>query len=155
MRLVEGALTKVAKSNVGSSFYKWATSDKGQKLLCIGLPLAETAVATTTRVVATEKLKISRREKNVLQGQNIVPAVVGITAGAFLNKKVFELSENIGKNLDPNKVKNIDLVKGAVKVLGPIATTCMLMRLVLPVATAFVTSKIEDKKAKNKLDVKA
>ena len=154
MGLVVNALTKFANSNMGTAFYKWTNGEKEQKLLCIGLPLVETAIATTTRVVATEKLKLSRREKNVLQGQNIIPALVGITLGSYLNKKVFELSDNIGKFLDPKKVENINLVKGAIKVATPILSTALLLRLALPVATALFTSKAEDKKEKNKLNIK-
>ena len=154
MGLVVNALSKMANSTVGTSFYKWSPGKKEEKLLCIGLPLVETAIATTSRVISTEKQKLSRREKNVLQAGHIVPAVVGITTGAFLNKKVFDLSESIGKCLDPNKVKDLDKVKGAIRVATPIFTTALLLRLILPTLTAFVTGEIEENKAKKKLDIK-
>ena len=155
MGLVVDTLSKVANSDIGTSFYKWSTGKKEEKLLCIGLPLVETAIATTSRVISTEKQKLSRREKNVLQAGHIVPAVIGITAGAFLNKKVFDISENIGNYLDPNKVKDLDKIKGAIRVATPIFTTALLLRLVLPTLTAFITGEIEEKKAKKRLDIKA
>lgn len=155
MGLMVDALTKFAKSGVGTSLYKFASEEKGQKLLAVSLPLAETVVVTATRIATIERQDLSRREKNIIERQDLIPAVVGVTTGSFLNKKVFELGKDIGNKLDTNKVKDIDKIKSAIKVSLPIFTTCMLLRLFLPITAAFVSSKIEDKKAEKKLDVKA
>ena len=119
------------------------------------MPLIETGLATASRVYATEKQDLSRREKNILQAGHIVPAIFGIGIGTFLNKKVYDMADNITKYLDPNKVKDIPKINNALKVGLPIFTTALLMRLALPVITAFVTGEIEEHKAKKKLDIKA
>lgn len=149
-------LSKIAKSKPGVKLYKWASSEKGQKWLYESLPTLETAMATCCYIYATERQDLSRREKNVLQWQNILPAVVGIAAGTYLNKKVFNFGENIIKNLKPELVKDVHKVMGGIRVATPIATTALLMRFALPVTTAFISGEIEERRAqKKKLDVQA
>lgn len=152
MGLVVNLLTGFANSKTGTKLYKWASSEKGQKWLYESLPTLETIVATSCYVCATEKQKLSRREKNVLQWQNIIPAIIGIAAGSFLNKKVFNFGENIIKNLKPEAVKDAHKIMGGIRVATPIATTAVLMRFLLPVTTAFVSGEIEEKRSKKKLN---
>lgn len=155
MGMIVGALTKFAESGAGSSFYKWASGDKGQKLCATALPIVETALVTATRMITVEKQKgMTRREKNMVKRQDGIPALFGIAIGSFLNKKVFELSDSIGKKLDTSQVKNVEKIQGALKVITPIFTSCLLMRLFLPTVAAFTSSKIEDRKEK-KLNIKA
>lgn len=155
MGLVVNALTKFAKSDVGTKLYKWGTSSDGKKFLCTSLPLIETAIATGSRVIATEKQPLERREKNVLQAGHIVPALIGIGIGSQLNKKAYELGDKIAEHLDPSKVKDVHKIKTALHVLGPIIVTASLMRFLLPVATAFISGEVEERKARKKLDIKA
>lgn len=155
MGLVVDALTKFAKSDMGTRLYKWGASSQGKKFLCTSLPLIETAVATGSRVIATEKQDLDRREKNILQAGHIVPAVIGIGVGSKLNKKAYELGDKITEHLDPSKVKDIHNIKAALHVIGPIVVTASLMRFLLPVATAFISGEIEERRAKKKLDIKA
>ena len=154
MGLVVNALTKFAKSSVGSELYRWGTSEAGKMFLCTKMPLIETGLATASRVYATEKQDLSRREKNVLQAGHIVPAIFGISIGSVLNKKVYNLADKVVENLDPKKVSEIPKIKSALRVCLPIFSTALLLRLIFPVATAFVTGEIEEHKAK-KLDIKA
>ena len=155
MGIVVGALTRFAKSGIGSSLYKWGTTEKGKEFLCVGMPLLDTFLSTASRVYATEKQKLTRREKNILQAGHIVPAIFGIGIGSVLNRKVYDLADNVTKYLDPNKVKDINKINSALKVGFPLLTTAMLMRLILPIATAFVTGEVEERRAKKKLDIKA
>lgn len=155
MGLVVNALTKFAKSSVGSELYRWGTSEAGKMFLCTKMPLIETGLATASRVYATEKQDLSRREKNVLQAGHIVPAIFGISIGSVLNKKVYNLADKVVENLDPKKVSEIPKIKSALRVGLPLFSTAFLMRLALPVATAFVSGEIEEHKAKKKLDIKA
>jgi len=155
MGLVVNALNRFAKSNVGTKLYKWASSEKGQKWLCETLPTLETIAATSAYVYATERQKLSRREKNVLQWQNILPALVGIAVGSYLNRKVFNFGDSIIKNLKPEKVPDAHKIMGAIRVATPIFTTALLMRFLLPVVTAFLSGEIEERKGKKKLDIKA
>ena len=97
MGLVISAINKFATSAMGTKLYKWAASEKGQKWLCESLPTLETITATSCYIYATERQDLSRREKNVLQWQNVIPAVIGILVGSYLNKKVFKFGENIIK----------------------------------------------------------
>ena len=155
MGIIVGALTNLAKSETGQNFFKWATTEKGKSSLCTKMPLVETAIATASRVYATEKQKnLSRREKNVLNAGHVAPAIFGVLIGSKLNKKVYNIADNIVKYLDPNKVKDIPLIKNALRVCLPIGTTAILMRLILPVTTSFVTGEIEEYRAKKKLDIK-
>ena len=155
MGLVVNALTKFAKSSVGSELYRWGTSEAGKMFLCTKMPLIETGLATASRVYATEKQDLSRREKNVLQAGHIVPAIFGISIGSVLNKKVYNLADKVVENLDPKKVSEIPKIKSALRVCLPIFSTALLLRLIFPVATAFVSGEIEEHKAKKKLDIKA
>ena len=146
-----------AKTKVGTKFYKWAASEKGSAFLYKQLPNIESCVATLSYVYATEKQqKLDRREKNVLQYQNVIPAIVGISSGAYLNKKVYDFSEKIIKHVDPKKVPDIHKIAGAVRVLSPILLTSFIMRFISPVITAYISGEIEEYRAKkNKLDIKA
>ena len=155
MGIVVKALTSFANSKVGTSLYKWGTSESGKGFLCTKMPLIETGLATLSRVYATEKQDLSRREKNVLQAGHIVPAIFGIGIGSFLNKKVYNFADKISKHLDPNKVKEIPKIKSALQVMLPIFTTALLMRLILPTATAIVSDRVEDKKEKKKINLRA
>lgn len=156
MGIIVNALTGIAKSGAGQNFFRWAATEKGKSSLCTGMPLAETVIATASRVYATEKQKnLSRREKNVLDAGHTIPAVFGVLIGSKLNKKVYDMAGKISDSLDPKKVDNIPLVKNALRVALPLFSTAILMRLVLPVTTSFVTGEIEEYKAKKKLNVKA
>ena len=156
MGLTVKAIEKFATSKPGTKLYKWAASEKGQRWLYESLPTLETVFATGAYVYATERQDLSRREKNVLQWQNVIPAIVGIIAGSYLNKKVFSFGEKIIKNLKPELIEDSHKIMGAIRVMTPIATTAVLMRFLLPVATAYASGEIEEKRAqKKKLDIKA
>lgn len=155
MGIIVNALTGFAKSGIGQNLYKWGASEAGKMFLCTKMPLIETGLATASRVYATEKQDLSRREKNVLQAGHIVPAIFGIGIGSALNKKVYSLADKVTENLDPKKVNNIPKIRSALRVCLPLLTTAILMRLALPTATAFISGEIEEHKAKKKLDVKA
>ena len=156
MGLAVNIVNRFAKSKIGTKLYKWAASEKGQKWLSTTLPTLETVAATGMYVVATEhQKKLDRREKNVLQWQNVITGALGVVLGTYLNKKVFAFGDKIIEHLDPKKVPDIHKAQGAVRVLLPIATTALVMRWILPVATAFVSGEIEEHKSKKKLNVVA
>jgi hypothetical protein len=157
MGLTVKALEKFATSKIGTRLYKWASGEKGQKWLYESLPTLETVVATGCYVYATERQKLSRREKNVLQWQNVLPALIGMAVGSYLNRKVFKFGEEIIKNLKPELIPDAHKIMGGIRVTLPLVTTAILMRWALPVATAFVSGEIEEYKSrrKEKLDIKA
>lgn len=146
-----------AKTKTGTKFYKWAASEKGQHFLCNTLPTCETAVSTLIYIGSTEyQKKLDRREKNVLQWQNVLSGVLGMAVGTYLNRKVFAFGDKVIKHVDPKKVPDAHKIMGAIRVALPLATTAMLMRWFAPVVTAYISGEIEEYRAnKNKLDVKA
>lgn len=149
MGLIVRLIDTFAKSKTGVKLYKWAASPKGQKFLYNTMPTIESGVACSMYVIATERQKkLDRREKNVLQWQNIGTAAIGMTLGTYLNKKVFSFGEKIIEHLDPKKVPDIHKINGALHVLLPIAATSMTMRFLLPVITAFTSGEVEERRAK-------
>ena len=144
-----------AKTKTGTKLYKWAASEKGQKWLCNSLPTCETALSTMIYIGSTEYQKnLDRREKNVLQWQNVLSGVLGATIGTILNRKVFAFGDKIIANIDPKKVPDAHKIMGAVRVSLPLISTALLMRFALPVITAYVSGVIEEYRAKNKkLDI--
>ena len=151
MGIVTRAIDSFARSKVGTKLYKWAASEKGQQFLYKQMPNIESVVSVGLYCAATERQKnLSRREKNVLQWQNVLPGIVGISLGSYLNKKVYNFGESIMKYVDPSKVKDVHKIRGALAVLLPI-----VMRYISPTVTAFVSGEIEERRNKKKLDVKA
>ena len=143
-----------AESKIGTKLYKWAASEKGQKWLCNSLPTCETVLSTVIYIGSTEHQKnLDRREKNVLQWQNILSGVLGAIAGTYLNRKVFAFGDEILKYVDPKKVPDVHKVQGAVRVLLPLLTTALLMRFCAPVITAYASGEIEERRSKINIKV--
>lgn len=158
MGLMVKALEKFATSQVGTKLYKWASTEKGQKLMSTTMPTLESVVAGVMYVYATEKQKgLDRREKNVLQWQNVLTSITGITLGSFLNKKAFDFGEKVISHLDESKIASPHKINGAIRILGSILMTASVMRFLMPVVTAFISGEIEEYKSKksNKLNIKA
>ena len=146
-----------AKTKTGTKLYKWAAREKGQKFLYNTMPTMETCLSTIAYVAATERQKdLDRREKNILQWQNVLSGILGMSLGTYLNRKVFAFGDKIIENLDQKKIEDVHKIKGAVRVLLPIATTALIMRFCAPVVTAYISGVIEERKAKKqKLNVLA
>ena len=146
-----------AKTKVGTRFYKWAASEKGQRFTATTLPTLESVAAGTMYVIATEcQNNLDRREKNVLQWQNVLSSICGISIGSYLNKKAFDFGEKIIKHVDPKKVPDVHKSQGAIRVLGSIFMTALTMRYAMPVITAFASGEIEEyRNNKKKLDTNA
>jgi hypothetical protein len=143
-----------AESKIGTKLYKWAASEKGQKWLCNSLPTCETVLSTAIYISSTEHQKnLDRREKNVLQWQNVLSGVLGAIAGTYLNRKVSAFGDEILRYVDPKKVPDVHKIQGAIRVLLPLLTTAFLMRFCAPVVTAYASGEIEERRSK--IDVKA
>ena len=145
-----------AESKLGTKLYKWAASEKGRRFCDTTLPTLESVVAGTLYVISTEAQKnLDRREKNVLQWQNVLSSLAGITIGSYLNKKACDFGEKVIEHLDPAKVPSPHKINGAVRVMGGIFMTALTMRFLMPVVTAYVSGEIEERRSKRKLDIKA
>ena len=157
MGIVADAISWVAKTKPVSKFYKWASKEENIAKINKATPLIESTFATACYVAATERQKnLDRREKNVLQYQNIIPAIVGISISAYLNKVVTNFGDKIIKHLEPDKIKDVHKIIGAIRVLLPITITVSMLRFASPVLAAYLSGEIEEYRAKkNKLDIKA
>lgn len=155
MGLIVRGFENIANSKLGTRFFKWADTPKGKNFLDNDLPTLTTLVATTAYTVATERQDLDRRRKNLLHIQNWTPAIIGMCIGNYLNKKVSKFGDKIIQNLNPKQVQNMHKIVSASKFILPICTTALLMRLGLPVVTAFVSGEVEEYKAKHKLNTQA
>lgn len=155
MGLIIRGFENIANSKFGTRFFKWTDTPKGKDFMSNNLPNLQTFVATSCYTVATERQDLDRRRKNLLHIQNWTPAIIGMAIGTYLNKQVSKFGDKIIKNLDSKQISNMHKIIGAIKFILPICTTALLMRLALPVFTAFASGEIEEYKAKKKLDVKA
>ena len=139
-------------------FFQKAADPKHAEFFNNTLPTLETLVSTGCYIVATEKQKdIPRQQKNVLQWQNVLGCVGGMTLGSYLNRKVTKFANELAPKVD-KKICDVHKIEAGLKVGLPLVTTALVMRLLVPVATAQLSSDIEEKRRamkKKKLDVKA
>ena len=152
MGMMVKALTKWAKSDLGTKFYKWSTTEKGQRFLTTRLPGLETLTATVLYVYSTAKRKeIPDRQRSMLQTQNIASGIVGYFLGSYASSKVSNyLDKTLIPNLDPKVVPDVHKVKMGLQVGLPILITAVLMRGIIPSIVAWGSGKWEEYKASKK-----
>lgn len=156
MGIIIDAIRRFATSKTGTKFYKWAASPRGENFLNNYLPTIETGVATAAYMWATERQDIEKRQKHMLQVQNVLSGIVGMALGSWLNKGVSKQVNKIIPYLDPKVVPDVHKVVGGLKVGLPLATTALLMRSIIPSFIAWYSGKVEDRRAaQGKFDVKA
>lgn len=149
MGLIVRLIDAFAKSKTGVKLYKWAASPKGQKFTATTLPTIESAFATSMYIIATDRQKnLDKREKNILQWQNVLSGVIGIVLGTYLNNKIFDFGEEIIGHLNAEKIPDVHKISGAIRVASSILITAFLMRFILPTVTAYISGVIEEQKAK-------
>ena len=139
------------------NFYKKACDPKHADFFNNTLPTIESLASGALYVAMTEKQKnIPREQKNVLQYQNILGTVGGMALGSFLNRKVTKFADKLAPKIDKNIV-DVHKVKSGLCVGLPILATAVVMRFLVPIATAQASTMIEDyrRAKKNKLDIKA
>ena len=138
-------------------FYKKACDPKNAGFFNNTLPTLESLASGAMYVTFTEKQKdIPREQKNILQYQNVLGTAGGMALGSYLNRKVSNFANKLAPKIDKNIV-DVHKVEAGIKIGAPIAATCFLMRFVVPIVTAQVSTMIEDyrRSKKNKLDIKA
>ena len=139
------------------NFYKKACDPKNAPFFNNTLPTIESLASGVMYVAMTEKQKdIPREQKNVLQYQNVLGTIGGMALGSFLNRKVTKFADKLAPKIDKNIV-DVHKVKSGICVGLPILATAVVMRFLVPIATAQASTMIEDyrREKKNKLDVKA
>ena len=156
--MITKILTKVAKSNVGQKFYKWASQVESEKFLNNTLPQVETILATGCYVWSTALQDgIDEDRRSLLQIQNIGSGVVGLFASSWANSKISKYEEKIISQLDTKKIdpKSIRQISAGLRVGLPILTTGICMRFLIPSVIALFSGKVMDKVRTDKLDYKA
>ena len=148
-----GLITRVALSDMGQKFYKFATNPKNEDFFNNTLPTIETGVATLCYIWATHKQKdIDDDRKALLQWQNVGSGLVGIALGSWLNRKVSAYAEKIIPHIRQDLIPDAHKVVAGLKILIPMATTCLLMRAAMPAAVAWLSGKAEEVR-RNKRDL--
>lgn len=151
-------LKRISLSKLGTKFYRFATDPKNENFFNNTLPTMETVLSTSCYVWATHKQNIDERQKHMLQVQNVLSGVLGIVIGSWANRKVTKIAEKNIPYIDKNLIPDVHKVVGGLKVALPIVTTGILMRLIAPVITAWISGKVEDRRYSKKetgLDIKA
>ena len=118
MGLMIRALNKIANSKWGTKFYKWSTTEKGQRFLSTRLPGLETVTATALYIYSTAQRKeIPDRQRNMLQTQNVASGVVGYFLGSFASSKVANyIDKTLIPNLDSKLIPDVHKVKMGLQV---------------------------------------
>ena len=138
-------------------FYKRVCNPKHDGFFNNTLPTLESLASGAMYVYMTEKQKdIPREQKNVLQYQNVLGTIGGMALGSYLNRKVTKFADQLAPKIDKDIV-DVHKVKSGICVGLPILATAVVMRFLVPIATAQVSTMIEDyrRAKKNKLDIKA
>ena len=159
---VSSIFESIAKTKTGQKFYKWCASPGKDKFLNNTLPTVETVVSTGMYCYSTAKQKkIDKDRRKLLQYQNVLSGLAGVVLGTVANRWISNQTESIVKDLDPKKLdpKVLRKVSTGLRIMAPLMTTAILMRLIIPTVIAGVSGKIMDKeraaRAQNKLDTKA
>lgn len=152
MGLTVNLLNRIALSNIGTRFYKWSASSKGQAFLTQRLPGIETIVASSLYIASTRyqgyKGNIDPRRESLLQSQNVLSGVVGYVLGSWASKKSTNYINNkIIPDLNPRIIPDIHKVKLGLQVFLPIFFTALAVRGLIPACLAWVSGKIEEYKA--------
>jgi hypothetical protein len=145
-------MKKFYETKAVQGFFKKAADPKHAEFFNNTLPTLETLIATGCYMFATEKQKdIPREQKNVLQWQNVLGCIGGMTLGSILNRKVTKVANELAPKIDKS-ILDVHKVEAGLKVGLPLVATALVMRLLVPVATAQLSSTIEEKRrAKKKL----
>jgi hypothetical protein len=145
------------ESKAMQKFYKEVCDPKHASFFNNTLPTMSTVVSTGLYCYFTEQQKdIPRPQRNVIQWQNILGGVAGVIVGTALNRKVSKITNELAPKIDKN-ILDVHKIEAGIKIGGPIAATCILMRCVSPTVVAWISTLIEDyrRAKKSKLDVKA
>ena len=140
-----GLIQKIALSNWGQKFYKYAADPKNKRFFDTTLPSIETVIATSCYCWATARQKnIDPDQRALLQWQNIGSGVVGFGIGSFLNRKVYNFAEKVIPHIDKKIVPDIHKVVGGLQVLLPCFATAVTMRMAIPSVIAWFSGKAEE-----------
>ena len=145
------------ESKAVQKFYKKVCDPKKEAFFNNTLPTLESVASTMCYIWSTEKQKdIPREQKNILQWQNVLSGVAGVAVGSYLNRRVTKFADKLVPLINKEQIPDVHKVVTGTKIVLPLITTAILMRMVAPTVVAQVSTIIEDRRReKKKLDVKA
>ena len=142
------------ESKTMQKFYKKACDPKHDAFFNNTLPTLESVSSTLCYIVSTEKQQdIPREQKNVLQWQNVLSGVAGVAIGSVLNRKVTGFANKLIPLINKEHIEDVHKVIAGTKVVLPLITTALLMRLVLPVIVTQTSTMIEDHRRNKKKEL--
>lgn len=125
-------LANVSSSNIGQRIYAKLLHPSKERLLNEGLPLLSGTVCTGSYIYATAHDKyIPKEQKPILQYQNVINGVAGITISAGLNQWAYKKTEKIIKCLDKRVFKESSNIVNGIRISVPIVITSAVMRLLI------------------------
>ena len=125
-------LANVSSSNIGQRIYAKLLHPSKERLLNEGLPLLSGTVCTGSYIYATAHDKyIPKEQKPILQYQNVINGVAGITISAGLNQWAYKKTEKIIKCLDKRVFKESSNIINGIRIAVPIVITSAVMRLLI------------------------
>ena len=154
-----GLIQRIALSNWGQKFYKFAADPKNEKFFNNTLPSAETIASTICYCWATHKQKnIDEDRRALLQWQNVGSGVAGFLLGSWANRKVSNYADKVIPHINKDLIPDVHKVVTGFKILLPLATTAILMRALIPSVIAWFSGKAEEVRRgrrDKKLNIKA
>ena len=142
------------ESKTMQKFYKKACDPKHDAFFNNTLPTLESVSSTLCYIVSTEKQQdIPREQKNVLQWQNVLSGVAGVAIGSVLNRKVTGFANKLIPLINKEHIEDVHKVIAGTKVVLPLITTALLMRLVLPLIVTQTSTMIEDHRRNKKKEL--
>ena len=142
------------ESKTMQKFYKKACDPKHDAFFNNTLPTLESVSSTLCYIVSTEKQQdIPREQKNVLQWQNVLSGVAGVAIGSIANRKVTKFANKLVPLINKEHIEDVHKVIAGTKVVLPLITTALLMRLVLPVIVTQTSTMIEDHRRNKKKEL--
>ena len=153
-----GLIQKIALSDLGQKFYRFAANPKNEKFFNNTLPTLESLLSGGVYIWATARQKnIDERRRHLLQVQNVLTTLGGVCLGQFVNRKVSDYAEKVIPYIKEECVrKDLHKVVTGLKIFLPLIGTACIMRLGLPVLASIISGKVEEKRYEKKgLNVKA
>lgn len=121
------------------------------------LPIGESTLATGMYALFIEKNDhIEKERKPALQYQNLICGAVGMFSANKINQSIQKHQAKIIEALKKNKdIQNPETLINGLKIAMPIIIFSAIIRFLLPVISTPISSKINQKRIKNTIDINA
>ena len=147
----------ILTSSTLQSYCKWASSPKIQKRIDNYAPPIQSIVITGIYVKDILDSKLPEKNKRTMAIHDIACGIAGVIMSLTINNLVDKLKNNVVKNLQKAKIKDIEKICGGVKIAVPIIITSSIFRYINPCVAVPLAEWVDKKyeKDKKKIDLKA